>query len=572
MLNIYKNNGAKQTSYHYSLNLRIITTAVISIVLVLIIIYFNKSYVNRKRNVLQNMRIEANNIENSFINDMKYSQYFINLIGNQLKNNYNNLNDINTILQSYAFHSDLSLSFGWNKYSWINSNFKEAVTSTTGIESCPREPYFIRKAVEENAHNIIFLVDKIDAREDNLKLVLNVESPTDEKYVGSVVLSYNVNILIDRLHASTRKKSTNFILLDNKLNVIGQSKSDIDHIIDNKRNISQPLFATLKTTIEQKDELLEDVFHLDMFSGNNYHIRQIESLPFVLITNLDSEEISNDILSNIIRRIFEISVLGLVFLITVISIYKRETWLRAKAEQATITANKATKAKSDFLAFTAHEIRSPLGFILTGSEIITKKLFGELPQAYLEYAEGIHQSSKIILDFITDILDEHQIIEGKFRIVNSATDIGEVMNKAVNINKTRFNKRKVSIIMKIQENLPKLFCDQRRISQVMNNLISNSIKYSKDYTKITIVIRIVNCNMEIEVHDQGIGMTEAEIQSALVAWSITTRKSSSLIESYGLGLPIVKMLLDAHEAELGIKSIPNIGTMVKIVFPKHKLI
>ncbi|MGI4775686.1 MAG: sensor histidine kinase [Janthinobacterium lividum] len=570
---MYKNNLTKKVLGSYDLNLRVITIAIISIVMILIIMYFNRSYAGRRRTVLQNISTEANNIENSFINDMNYSQYFINLIGNQLQNNHSDLNNIQQILQSYAPRSSLSLSFGWNKYSWVNSNFKETVVSTTGVESCPREPYFIRKAVE-NRHNnnITFLVNKSNSKDDNLKLILNIESAENGKYIGSIILSYDVDTVINRLRASTRKKSTNFVILNDQLDVVGQSKSNISYIIDSKQNLSLFLDKALRTATQKKAESFEDISYLDMLSGKNYHIRKIEDLPFILVTSLDSEEISSDILNNIIRRLVEISVFGLMFFLSVISIYRREIWLRTEAEQATITANKATKAKSDFLAFTAHEIRSPLGFILTGSEMMTKKLFGELPQVYLEYAEGIHQSSKTILDFITDILDENQIIEGKFKIINSTTNIGKIVDKAVTINKTRFNKRKVSIVIDLQNNLPKLFCDQRRILQVMNNLISNAIKYSNDYTKITIMIKVTNYNMQIEVQDQGIGMTELEIQSALTAWGIAPRKNYNLIESYGLGLPIVKMLLDAHEAELEIRSIPNIGTMVKIVFPKHKLI
>jgi signal transduction histidine kinase len=354
------------------------------------------------------------------------------------------------------------------------------------------------------------------------------------------------------------------------LNVVAQSKPIINNIIDNDENFSKHLIKGLQDIEGMSSN--REISHLEMISGVNYYIKRISDLPFILIVSLDSKEISNTIIDSIIKKFVEVSVFALMFFLSVISIYRRETWLRAKAEQATIIANKATKAKSDFLAFTAHEIRSPLGFISTGSEIMTKKLFGELPPAYLEYAEGIHQNSKIILDFITDILDENQIIEGKFKIVNSITDLKEIIDKSIAVNKARFNKREVIIEVNIQENLPKLICDQRRILQVMNNLISNAIKYSNDDTKITIIVRIVEDKMQIEVQDQGIGMSEPEIQIALSTYGVVMKKNHNLIESYGLGLPIVKMLLEAHEAILDINSAPNIGTTVKIIFPKFKLI
>ncbi len=142
-----------------------------------------------------------------------------------------------------------------------------------------------------------------------------------------------------------------------------------------------------------------------------------------MIINIDNNFIKNNIVQNLTKRFLEVGFLAGVCFIIIIAIYKRETSLRTKAEQATILANNATKAKTDFLAFTAHEIRFPLSFIVTGSEIMSKQLFGKIPAEYTKYVEGIHSNAQIILDFITDILDENQIIEGQFKIVNSLNKI-----------------------------------------------------------------------------------------------------------------------------------------------------
>lgn len=565
----------KPNSVDYDVNVRVITFAVISIVLILISIYFVRSYASKKQWVIQNMRVEANNLENSFVNDINYSQYFVNLIMNQLQSNYLNSNNIRKTLKNYVSASRFSALFGWRKYSWIDGNFKETVTSTSGIEANPKESTFIREIIEQEdwENQIIFFISKTDFKNNTLKLISSVRDKATNKYAGSIVLSYDASTMIRRLYANTRNEFTNFVVLNDKFEVIAQSKPNIKNIIDEKEVFAPYLSEALKK-VDLNNNLTpsKGISYLDMLTGINYYIRKIDDLPFVLIVSLDSNEISNTILDSIIKKFVEVSVFALMFFMSVISIYRRETWLRAKAEQATITANRATRAKTDFLAFTAHEIRSPLGFILTGSEIMTKKLLGELPPNYLSYAEGIHQNSKIILDFITDILDENQIMEGKFKTINSVTDLGEIINKAISVNKTRFNDRKVKIKVDLEDNLPLLICDQRRILQVMNNLISNAIKYSNDNTIITVSVHIINEQMEIEVQDQGIGMTESEIQVALSTYRIASKKSHDLIESYGLGLPIVKMLLDAHDAQLEIKSVVNSGTTVKIIFPKDKLV
>ena len=157
---------------------------------------------------------------------------------------------------------------------------------------------------------------------------------------------------------------------------------------------------------------------------------------------------------------------------------KRLLLVFTKEEKATAVAKSVTKAKSDFLAFTAHEIRSPLGFIQTGSEIMKKELWGKLPPKYKKYAEGIHKNSNLILDFINDILDENQIIEGKFKTINALTEIPKVIDEAIKLSNARFTKRKINIEKEIEENLPLLICDERRILQVFINLISNSINHN----------------------------------------------------------------------------------------------
>ena len=193
-----------------------------------------------------------------------------------------------------------------------------------------------------------------------------------------------------------------------------------------------------------------------------------------------------------------------------------------------------------------------------------KELWGKLPPKYKKYAEGIHKNSDLILDFINDILDENQIIEGKFKTINALTEIPKVIDEAIKLSNARFTKRKINIEKEIEENLPLLICDERRILQVFINLISNSIKYSKDNTTITISARIVDNKMEIRVMDQGIGMKEEDIPVALSAYGTLQGIDYQSNGSYGLGLAIVKMLLDAHDAILSVSSVEKKGTTVKV--------
>ncbi len=658
-------------SADYNVNVRIIVFSVIILVLNLLTIDFIRTYANSKQRVVQKLRLEAANLENTFSNDITYSEYLIRLMSTRLSNNYQDINYIEQTLRDYVQSSNFNNFFGWRKYSWLDENFKEVVTSTNGIEKSPREPIYAKK-LEHLQNNklaeafgkkskqfsinktnaeykkldpvsqllqilttrqkpskfteIIFYTSKTPYKSDSLKLISNL-ADVDGKRVGSIVLSYDIATMIRRLSASKRSHYANFILLNEDLEIVAQSKPSIPNIVtDNDRlsehiikalrhlgfiaeseqdkplsmklrNVSGAAIGNTKEEQELGDKVSSNIWggkvrtpslidlerrsaikpieknpHLDIPSGLNYYIKKIDDLPFILIVNFDKSQIEKDIFDAFYKKLIEGTVFASIFLFIVISIYKRETWLRAKSEEATAVANKATRAKSDFLAFTAHEIRSPLGFILTGSELMMKELFGNLPEVYKQYAAGINKNSNLILDFLTDILDENQIVEGRFKIVNGITMIKDVVNPAIEVNTLRFNDRKVDIVEEFDDNLPRLICDQRRLVQVMSNIISNAIKYSPDDTKIAIKVKVFKESLEIQVIDQGIGMSEVEIKQLINANGFVHKKSHSRVESYGLGLAIVKMLLDAHDAELLIKSNPKRGTTVKIIFPKYKFV
>ena len=200
---------------------------------------------------------------------------------------------------------------------------------------------------------------------------------------------------------------------------------------------------------------------------------------------------------------------------------------------------------------------------------MSKGLFGKIPTEYTKYVEGIYSNAQIILDFITDILDENQIIEGQFKIVNSLNKVRDIITRVVEF---YVGKNNISIITDFEPNLPLLICDKKRIAQVIDNLISNSIKYSSKNTAINIVVKMDQSQMVITISDQGIGMKQEEIPIALSKYGAIHRDYYQKGGSYGLGLPIVKMLLDAHEAILTIDSTYGKGTTVKIIFPKSKIV
>jgi len=554
--------------------MQMITFCVIIIVVILTLVSFIRIYSNKKTRVLKDMKTEFSLLETVLIDHLSYSEYFINIIDKNIQRNPKNLSYIHNILKDHYTSQDFNMLFGWRKYSWINDKFLEVVTNTQGIVPHPKPADFVKKIVNNsktaNKVNITFHTSQNIIKGNSLKIIDTIFDKND-KYLGAVVLSYDIDTMIQSLNRRKKNSSTNFVILNQKLEMVAQSKSTINNVINYKGEIDYHLNNVLEKRISSAESTRTSSY-LDMMNGVNYFVGSLQGVPFTIIVNIDNDIIKADIINSITKKFVEVCIFAFFCLFVVIAIYKRETFLRSKAEKAMVVANNATKAKTNFLAFTAHEIRSPLGFILTGSELMTKELIGKLPEKYKEYSTGIYNNAKIILDFITDILDENQIMEGKFKIVNTLANVPEIINEAIRVNVARYSNKKINISSDIEKKLPLLVCDRRRILQIIGNLVSNSIKYSSDNSTIQIAAKVINEGMEIKVIDQGIGMNQDEIPIALSTYGTIHNRHFDSSNSYGLGLPIVKMLLDAHDANLHIESKKNVGTTVKIIFPKYKLI
>ena len=557
--------------------IQMITFSVIIIVIILTLVSFIRIYSSKKERILKDMQTEAILLETVITDHLNYSRYFVNMIGRNIQINPSNLEYIHHILKDHFTSQDFNLLFGWRKFSWIDNNFYEIVTSTQGVLEIPRYAEFIQETLGIKLINntdwknkISFYTSSKTSKEHSLKIIDTIADSRSNKYIGSVVLSYDINTMIRSLNLRKTNRSINFVILDPALKVVAQSKPSIENLI-NDEELDINLINVLKT-LKANANNAQNLSCLDMVNGVNYFITPLKGLPFIIIVNIDNYIIKQDIIESIAKKFIEVCIFAFLCLFIIISIYKRETFLRTKAEKATAIANNATKAKTDFLAFTAHEIRSPLGFITTGSEIMIKELMGKLPNKYKEYAVGIHDNSQLILDFITDILDENQILEGKFKIINTLNNINDIINEATNNTLARYNKRNINILSNISDDLPLLICDKRRFVQIMSNLISNSIKYSKDNTTIRITAEFVRKKLEIKIIDQGIGMSEEELPIALSAYGTVYGSDYNNTGSYGLGLPIVKMLLDAHDAKILIDSTKGEGTTITLQLPRYKLI
>jgi signal transduction histidine kinase len=230
---------------------------------------------------------------------------------------------------------------------------------------------------------------------------------------------------------------------------------------------------------------------------------------------------------------------------------------------------KANQAKSDFLARMSHELRTPLNAIIGFSQVIKDEHFGKLENdRYLDYAHYIFDSGKHLLDLISDVLDLSKIEAGEHELHREPIKLAEAIEEEARLFANEATHKKIELRHIVEENLPPLNADRRALKQMLANLLSNAIKFTPENGAITVYANATYETIRIDVTDTGVGMTEREVEVALAPFQQVANPHTADDLGTGLGLPIVKSLMDLHGGRLSIISSPRSGTRVTLAFPR----
>ncbi len=235
--------------------------------------------------------------------------------------------------------------------------------------------------------------------------------------------------------------------------------------------------------------------------------------------------------------------------------------------------------KDQFLATVAHEMRNQVGLIVSISDFMKSVPRSKFQDSeYLEFTSDIYNVAREVMEFVNDLMDVNQSESGKFSIkMDEEIDIINIIKRSIKLNYGLSSKRNIQIQFNNQIKVSNINLDQRRMKQILANLISNALKYSKEDSIVTIDAKeetIDNNSLDskkqiiISVKDQGIGMSENDIKMALSGEGTKIVKSSlgKDIDSHGIGLPLVKQLVEMQKGEMEIESQINQGTEIKIKF------
>lgn len=244
------------------------------------------------------------------------------------------------------------------------------------------------------------------------------------------------------------------------------------------------------------------------------------------------------------------------------------------SDEARRRAESANKAKSRFLATMSHELRTPLNAIMGFSEVMKQEVLGPMPnETYKDYAESIHSSGSHLLNLINEILDLSRIEAGKYDLHEEPLRLTDITDDCHRLLSLRAQGKGLEIIEDYAPGLDQIWADPRAIRQIALNLISNALKFTPRGGQIYISVHHTrDGGQRFSVRDTGPGIPKEEIPKVLQAFGQGSLAHQTAEGGTGLGLPIVKNLIELHGGRFELHSELRKGTEAVVYIPRKRVL
>ena len=252
---------------------------------------------------------------------------------------------------------------------------------------------------------------------------------------------------------------------------------------------------------------------------------------------------------------------------------KKERMQEVKLKEAYILAENANKAKTDFLNNMSHDIRTPMNVILGYNELMKQYLTDPI---LVDYQNKIEQSGKLLLSIINNVLDMARIESGKMVVEERAEEVGLVVEEIESVFESSAQEKNIVFTTSVDVDHTHVLWDGFKVREILMNLVGNAFKYTPDGGHIAIDVKELDCarsgyvRIQTQIKDTGVGMSEDYLPTLFDSFSREYNTTIGKVSGTGLGMAIVKNLVDMMDGEICVKSKLGEGTCFTLTF-EHKI-
>jgi two-component system phosphate regulon sensor histidine kinase PhoR len=223
--------------------------------------------------------------------------------------------------------------------------------------------------------------------------------------------------------------------------------------------------------------------------------------------------------------------------------------------------------KNDFVRMVSHELRSPLAAIKQQHAVILDGLAGDLAPKQQELLSRAQAKIQGLLDLINDLLDIAKMEAGRGQLEQVPLQLGEVVTEVVELLRARAENQRVNLSLEVPADLPQVLADRRSIEEIFTNLVANAINYSPDGGQVTVSGLSHGDYLELRVADTGIGIDPEELPKIFDKFYRVKHARTRQVIGTGLGLSLVKGLVEAHRGTVEVESEVGRGTAFRVLLP-----
>jgi signal transduction histidine kinase len=222
----------------------------------------------------------------------------------------------------------------------------------------------------------------------------------------------------------------------------------------------------------------------------------------------------------------------------------------------------------------SHELRTPLNAIIGFAELIRTETMGPVGnRTYCDYAKDIHDSGHHLLSLINDVLDLSKIEADRMVLDEETVDLSSVVATCIRMSRTQATRGGVGLVADIDPKASLVRGEQRRLMQVVLNLISNAVKYTRQGGAVTVTTRMgADGSLELSVRDTGCGIDERDLAIVMQPFGQIDNPYNRINQGTGLGLPLARRLVELHDGLLVLESKVGVGTTATVMLPADRVI